>query len=127
MTTDQLIEQLIVNGGAIVSSGDCSEMEIVYARADGRFAAREDGLGFVRRTKEWLNIQLTREKAHPNVDGKYSQPLAEGAGAKMTLIRLKRRLRQFWLLSLISRGDRADNKMFRKYYKERLEKGDKWK
>ena len=72
MTTNQLIDQLVTEGGAIVSTGDCSEMEIVNAQAHGRFSVREDGMGFVRRTKEWLDLQLAREKAHPNTDGKYS-------------------------------------------------------
>jgi hypothetical protein len=73
MTTNQLIEQLVTEGGAIVSSGDCSEMEIADAQAHGRFSVREDGMGFVRRTKEWLALQLAREKAHPNTDGRYSR------------------------------------------------------
>lgn len=71
MTTSQLIDQLVTEGGAIVSSGDCSEMEIANAQATGRFSVREDGMGFVRRSKEWLALQLAREKAHPNTDGKF--------------------------------------------------------
>jgi len=63
MTIDQLIQQLVTDGGAIVSSGECSEMEIANAQATGRFSVREDGMGFVRRTKEWLALQLAREKA----------------------------------------------------------------
>ena len=66
MTTTQLINQLVTEGGAIVSSGECSEMEISNAQATGRFAVRDDGMGFVRRSKEWLALQLAREKAHPN-------------------------------------------------------------
>ncbi len=71
-TPSHLIDQLVKEGGAIVSSGDCSEMEIADARATGRFAVRDDGMGFVLRSKEWLALQLAREKAHPNTDGKYS-------------------------------------------------------
>ncbi|MDP1580990.1 MAG: hypothetical protein Q8M02_11970 [Candidatus Didemnitutus sp.] len=72
MTTKQLIEQLISDGGAIVSSADCSEVEIADAQAAGRFSV-EDSLGFVRRTKEWLALQKAREIAHPNTDGRYSE------------------------------------------------------
>ncbi len=71
MTINQLIDQLVTDGGAIVSSGDCSEIEIANAKATGRFTVRDDGMGFVRRTKEWLALQLAREKAHPNTDGKF--------------------------------------------------------
>ena len=73
MTTSQLIDQLVTQGGAIVSSGECSEMEIANAQATGRFSVRDDGMGFVRRTSEWLALQLAREKAHPNSDGRYSE------------------------------------------------------
>ena len=72
MTLKQILEQLVKEGGAIVSSNDCSEMELVNARAGGRFAV-DDGLGFVLRTKKWLELQLAREKAHPNTDGRYSE------------------------------------------------------
>lgn len=71
MTINQLIDQLVTDGGAIVSSGDCSEIEIANAKSTGRFTVRDDGMGFVRRTKEWLALQLAREKAHPNTDGKF--------------------------------------------------------
>ena len=71
MTINQLIDQLVTDGGAIVSSGDCSEIEIANAKATGRFSVRDDGMGFVRRSKEWLALQLAREKAHPNTDGKF--------------------------------------------------------
>jgi hypothetical protein len=64
MTIDQLINQLAAEGGAIVTSGECSEMEIADAQATGRFAVREDGIGFVRRYAEWLALQLEREKLH---------------------------------------------------------------
>ena len=71
MTTNQLIQQLVTDGGAIVSSSDCSEIEITNAQATGRFSVREDGMGFVLRSKEWLSLQLAREKAHPNKGGRY--------------------------------------------------------
>lgn len=59
MNPDQLIQQLVKHGGAIVSSNDCSPIEIANAQACGRFAVEpETGLGFTRRPKEWL------ERAH---------------------------------------------------------------
>jgi hypothetical protein len=71
MTPTQLLDQLTTQGGAIVSSSACSEIEINDAKIYGRFAVREDGAGFVRRPQGWLDLQLAREKAHPNTHGKY--------------------------------------------------------
>jgi len=62
----QLLNQLITDGGAIVSSNECSEMEIANAKATGRFAVDAECYGYVRRTKEWLTIQLEREKSNSN-------------------------------------------------------------
>ena len=61
ISTAQLIAQLISEGSAIVASGECSEIEIADAQATGRFAARGDGIGFVRRSREWLALQKSRE------------------------------------------------------------------
>jgi cell pole-organizing protein PopZ len=68
----ELINDLAYEGGAIVSSNDCSEMEIADAQATGRFAVDAEAFGYVRRTKEWLALQKAREIAHPNTDGRYS-------------------------------------------------------
>lgn len=57
-TTEQIIDDVVNLGGALVSSGDCSEMEIAIAKTCGRFAARDDGMGFVRRPKEWLAMAM---------------------------------------------------------------------
>jgi len=73
MTTSQLINKLSSDGGALVSSNDCSEMEIATAQAAGCFSVNNEGLGFVLRSKEWLALQKAREIAHPNTDGKYSK------------------------------------------------------
>lgn len=48
---------LVAERGALVSSGDCSEAEIVIARVCGRFFVTDDGLGYVLRPRGW------REKA----------------------------------------------------------------
>lgn len=61
ITIDKLIEQLAAEGGAIVTTNDCSVMEIADARATNRMAVREDGIGFIRRTAEWLELQKSRE------------------------------------------------------------------
>jgi len=74
MTPGQLIDQLIREGGAIVSSAECSDMEIAVAQSVGRFSVDENGFGFVRRPKEWLAIVKRREELHPNDDGRYSTP-----------------------------------------------------
>ena len=67
-----IISRLLSGGGAIVSSNDCSELEIADAMATGRMLVRDDGMGFVCRTKEWLALQLAREVAHPNTGARYS-------------------------------------------------------
>lgn len=56
MTPIQLIERLTTDRGAIVSSGNCSEIEIAAAQATGRFAVNSKGYGFVWRYPEWLNL-----------------------------------------------------------------------
>lgn len=57
MTTSQLIQQLIEEGGAIVSSNICSLIEIADAKATGRFAVDDEGFGFVRRYREWVDTR----------------------------------------------------------------------
>jgi len=86
MTTTQLIGQLAHDGGAIVSSNDCSEMEIASAQADGRFAVDAECYGYVRRTKEWLALQKAREIAHPNTDGRYSENTESSGGTSAPTI-----------------------------------------
>lgn len=72
MTPTQLLNQLATEGGAIVSSGICSELEIADAQATGRFAVDDDGLGFVRRTTEWVK---RADKKHE--DAMFQRILAE--------------------------------------------------
>jgi hypothetical protein len=85
MTPTELLKQLAREGGAIVTSAECSEMEITAARACGRFSVNDDGIGFVRRHADWLALQKARELAHPNTNDRYSlneQSSATGAGGK---------------------------------------------
>lgn len=54
MTIEKFVNQLAIERGAIVSSAECSEMEIADARMHDRMYVAPDGLGFVRRPKAWL-------------------------------------------------------------------------
>ncbi len=65
-TTEELLLDLGTKGGAIVSSEACSVMEIAHAQAAGRFAVNAQGYGYLRRTREWLDLQKKRELLHPN-------------------------------------------------------------
>jgi hypothetical protein len=62
-TADQLLTRLVTQGGAIVSSSECSPMEIADARARGDFYVDADGLGYVLRLKKWLDLVKQRETA----------------------------------------------------------------
>lgn len=63
-TPQQLLEQLIEKGGAIVSSNDLTPDQIRDAKEKGRFAADENGFGFVR-----LNYGVRGGKRSP-IDAK---------------------------------------------------------
>jgi hypothetical protein len=56
MSTDikLLLAKLSLEGGCLVSSADCSEIEIVDARQRGDFYVQDGGLGFVRRLPDWM-------------------------------------------------------------------------
>lgn len=47
--TDDFLLKLAKDGGMIVSSNDCSEHEIAFARACGRFVIVDKVFGFVRK------------------------------------------------------------------------------
>ena len=66
-TMSELIADLASKGGAIVSSNDCSHIEIADARANGRMFVREDGLGFVLRHPEWLADVIRRREEHGDI------------------------------------------------------------
>lgn len=53
-TMNQLFDKLRTSGGCIVSSGDCSTLEIADAQARGDFTADAEGFGFVLRPHAWL-------------------------------------------------------------------------
>lgn len=54
-TPKGLLDKLVREGGCIVSSGDCSELEIADARVRGDFYVDETGFGYVLRMKQWLD------------------------------------------------------------------------
>jgi len=72
MTRDQLINDLLIKGGAIVGSQDCSALEFANADLTNRFCVLDDGCGLVRRVKGWLDLQKKREILYPNKKSKYS-------------------------------------------------------
>lgn len=63
MNAQTFLEKLR-DGGAIVSSNECSELEIMDARATDRFFADDEGFGYVWRTQKWLK---TREDTYHEV------------------------------------------------------------
>ena len=60
------IQKLASDGGAIVCSNECVEMEIVNAVTTDRFYVDEQGYGYVLRSPDWL---ATREKAFNDLSG----------------------------------------------------------
>lgn len=80
MILKQILEQLVNEGGAIVTSNECSEMEIADARATGRMTVDENGIGYVRRYREWLD----RHKTCVQPDSQNASSLATaGAGLRI--------------------------------------------
>jgi hypothetical protein len=47
------LKRLRTDRGAIVSSADCTTMEIAFAQKEKRWYVDEDGMGYVIRMKEW--------------------------------------------------------------------------
>lgn len=66
MTPSQLLTQLTHDGGCIVTSDKCSEIEIADAQATGRFAVDSGGIGYVRRYDEWLMKAMRHSREHAN-------------------------------------------------------------
>lgn len=55
----QALAALVDEQGALVSSADCSNLEIEFARTAGRFFVDEAGFGFVLRMRDWrLNAEI---------------------------------------------------------------------
>lgn len=80
-TPTELIAELPSLGGAIVTSGVCSELEIADAQATGRFVVDADGIGYVRRYKEWVEraMALSREVVDNRVTAEAS-PICASCG-----------------------------------------------
>lgn len=57
----QLFELLVKDGGKIVSTNDCSPLQIALARSQGRMWVNEHSLGFIHIPKsqtDCLNINI---------------------------------------------------------------------
>jgi hypothetical protein len=83
MTSQEILDRL-ANGGALVRSNECSDIEITHARIGNRFFVRDDGYAYVLRTSEWLE---SREKAHREQFARTQNQLnpriySEGLGSK---------------------------------------------
>lgn len=57
MLTKDFLERLAESGGVIVSSNECTSLEITHARAEGHFLSLDNGLGFVIRPQAWVEKQ----------------------------------------------------------------------
>lgn len=55
---NQLLQDVVNKGGAIISSDKCTAIEIAMAQAGHRFAIDENGMGFVRKSSNWLEMAL---------------------------------------------------------------------
>ena len=51
---EKLFKKLAHEGGCIVSSADCGQLEIAEARVRGDMFVTEGGLGYIRRLPGWL-------------------------------------------------------------------------
>lgn len=60
-TKDEMFARLAREGGCIVSSGSASLHEIADAQVRGDFYVDSDGLGFILRSKEWLDRVHARD------------------------------------------------------------------
>ena len=52
---NDLVKKMLRDGGAIVSSDSCSAMEIACASQSGNMFVDENGLGYILRSKKWLD------------------------------------------------------------------------
>lgn len=64
-TTQQLIEEAIYTGGAIITSDSCHSAEIAIARAQGRFAQHGD-YGLILKPARWVKAAQDAHYARMN-------------------------------------------------------------
>lgn len=74
LTPTELLEQLTTAGGCIVPSNDCTAEDIALAQAEDRFAADDDGIGFVR-LSSLPKKKPAGPKAEPDPDRPVNIPL----------------------------------------------------
>lgn len=63
-TLQELVTRLAVEGGCLVASADCSEIEIADARVRGDWYVDAEGFGYVRRLPEWLRKHSRFARGH---------------------------------------------------------------
>ncbi len=80
------LKRLRVDRGAIVSSADCSTMEIAFAQKERRWYVDEDGMGYVMRMKPWREecerLIEARCNARDVSDSPPAPPAAEAGGGE---------------------------------------------
>lgn len=59
-TIEKLIADVAILGGAIVCTAEIHQVAVADARADGRYAVTDDGIGYVRLEKEWLRSTMEK-------------------------------------------------------------------
>lgn len=57
LTTSELLDRLVKEGGCVVTEAQCTPTEVTEALARDDYALNYDGKGFVRRTQSWLDRQ----------------------------------------------------------------------
>lgn len=60
-TKDELLQRLVAEGGCIVTSNNASVHEIANAQSLGHMYVDGDGLGYILRSKQWLDRVHARD------------------------------------------------------------------
>lgn len=66
----EAIPALLAEGGALVCSSSCDNVELSFARSEHRFFVAADGCGFVLRPRDWLDYaeQAIKRATSPSDD-----------------------------------------------------------
>lgn len=63
-----MLDRLALNGGCVVSTADCNEIEIDNARARGDLYIDHYGFGYILRLPEWLALHDPYCRASRKID-----------------------------------------------------------